>query len=286
MSYAIIEELPHRVWVMGGLFGAASHQFGPATALEKLSTFSRLGPGWSNGIGDPISPIALSVAAMLINKISDAGFTQTDAFPAVDGGVSVALYFPYGGDLSFRINPNALIDIDSEAEPDFEPIENKNFLEVFELLEPFSVTPWNSSYCSTSPIMMNTSNAFTANRLRAQVMGAVSRLSTENALTAQVVPYAIMRSCTYRQITIDPVIFWQFDSAILPQGVQLVHERSDTSDPCHVNIKGLEKRQSKKFFKRLQKQQQLIFRICASQGEQLATPEDLKREREAFFSQR
>ena len=67
---------------------------------------------------------------MLINKISDAGFTQTDAFPAINGGVSVALYFPLG-EFIFRINPNALIDIERETEPEFEPIEHKNFLGVF-----------------------------------------------------------------------------------------------------------------------------------------------------------
>jgi hypothetical protein len=70
----------------------------------------------------------------------------------------------------------------------------------------------------------------------------------------------------------------------LPQGVQLVSELSDTGDPCHVNIKGLNKPQSKKFFKQLQKQQSLIFRICSPQGERIATAADLKRERDTFFS--
>jgi hypothetical protein len=192
MSFAIIKEMPHRAWLINGLSGdTGSRQFAPTTTLEKLATFARLGHGWSNGEGEPLSPIALSVAAFLVNRMSDAGFTQTDAFPAVDGGVSVVLYFPHGGDLSFKVNANAGIDIDSEGEPDFEPIEDKNILEVLELFESFSVSPWNLSYCSTFPITMNMRDAFTANPLKAQVMAAVSRLSTGGALMGRLVPYAI-----------------------------------------------------------------------------------------------
>jgi hypothetical protein len=90
----------------------------------------------------------------------------------------------------------------------------------------------------------------------------------------------------YSAVSSDPPVFWQFDSAILPAGVQLVEEVSESGDDCHINIKGLTKRESKKFFKRLQKHSVLTFWICSDQGPRIASPTDLKAARDAFFQTR
>lgn len=44
-------------------------------------------------------------------------------------------------------------------------------------------------------------------------------------------------------------MFWRFSTDILPDGYQLEKEPSLTGDPCHFNIKGLSRRESKRVFK-------------------------------------
>ncbi len=46
-----------------------------------------------------------------------------------------------------------------------------------------------------------------------------------------------------------PPIFWEFDSASLPEGSEAMCEIGDTGDPCHYNIKNLSKNRAHKFFK-------------------------------------
>jgi hypothetical protein len=63
----------------------------------------------------------------------------------------------------------------------------------------------------------------------------------------------------------------------------LRHERSETGDDCHVNIKGLTKSQSKAFFESLQKTQKLAIKICDSFDQARDfTAADIERELEAY----
>jgi hypothetical protein len=48
-----------------------------------------------------------------------------------------------------------------------------------------------------------------------------------------------------------PIIFWEFEENILPEGYSLEKETSDSGDVCHHNIKGVSDSQAGKIIKGL-----------------------------------
>lgn len=59
-----------------------------------------------------------------------------------------------------------------------------------------------------------------------------------------------------------PTIYWEFDEGILPSVCHREMTIGAGEDPCHENIKGLNKNQSRQFFKRQTSNNLALFRIC------------------------
>lgn len=59
---------------------------------QKLHSFKSLDTGWCYGEGVPISDAIVALACQLNDAAWSAGFHATDAFPGIDGGISLTLY--------------------------------------------------------------------------------------------------------------------------------------------------------------------------------------------------
>lgn len=52
----------------------------------------------------------------------------------------------------------------------------------------------------------------------------------------------------YSDIADEPIIFWQFETDILPNGCHIDYKVSTTGDMCHCDIEGLGNNEARRFF--------------------------------------
>jgi hypothetical protein len=79
----------------------------------------------------------------------------------------------------------------------------------------------------------------------------------------------------YPEVVGFPIVYWLIQSSQLPQKTRIEPEVSDTGDPCHVNLKGLTKNESKKFFKDNYKPENIF--ICDNDQPVVCTQEILEK---------
>lgn len=60
--------------------------------VTKMESFQYLPVGWHYGEGRPCAPEVLRQALLLHNTIIALGFSETDAFPGIDGGILLTVY--------------------------------------------------------------------------------------------------------------------------------------------------------------------------------------------------
>lgn len=76
--------------------------------IEKIQSFSNFTQGWSFGEGVSFTPTILLKATQLIKTAHALGFTETDAFPGLNGEVMVTIYL--GADYwEFTLEPDETI---------------------------------------------------------------------------------------------------------------------------------------------------------------------------------
>lgn len=62
------------------------------TTADKIRGFGSLVAGWHYGEGGPCPPIAIYLAVRVDAMLREAGYSETDAFPATDGAILVTGY--------------------------------------------------------------------------------------------------------------------------------------------------------------------------------------------------
>lgn len=84
---------------------------------KKIKSFFNLSPGWNYGEGKEIDFDIISLAVNLHNTILYYGFTETDAFPGLDGEIRITIYHKdyY---FEFTINENQTVDYCKELKDD------------------------------------------------------------------------------------------------------------------------------------------------------------------------
>ncbi len=65
---------------------------GYLTTEKKLNEFLSLPVGWHYGQGGPISHRLVDLAKQIVYRAFLLGFSSTDAFPGVDGGILITVY--------------------------------------------------------------------------------------------------------------------------------------------------------------------------------------------------
>ena len=66
----------------------------------------------------------------------------------------------------------------------------------------------------------------------------------------------------YAAIAGDPPIYWEFSENVLPAGCHHETKVEAGKDPCHENIVGMNKKQSRNFFKQHTGTRLSLFTIC------------------------
>jgi hypothetical protein len=78
------------------------------STIEKIQSFGNFTQGWSFGEGVPFAPSILLKAMQLIKTAYALGFTETDAFPGLNGEVMGTIYL--GQDYwEFTLEPDEML---------------------------------------------------------------------------------------------------------------------------------------------------------------------------------
>lgn len=144
----------------------------------KLIGFAFLPEGWHHKEGVPAKEHALKTALVILNDLEEVGFSRTDAYPGLDGGVMVSAYdLPDSYD--FDVKPSGLITVAHErGDEDVFYQEKMTVKEVRGKIKEFGVSQCHTSDC----LISGTTTAGSTGDLRVtpsrtQKMVPVSQLS-------------------------------------------------------------------------------------------------------------
>lgn len=113
--------------------------------IQKLRTFSALGPGWHYGEGESPSADTIRSVEQLLLFAHSYGLPETDVFPALDGGI---VFNVYKGDhiLGFMVEADGRITFTHEIDDeDVDLQDNIDLAEAIRLLAKHAPTLWKSS---------------------------------------------------------------------------------------------------------------------------------------------
>ena len=122
------------MWLMG-----FCNAFIEDDVSRKLREFSALGTGWHYGEGVEIAQTALDVARRLNLEGGQLSLVERDAFPGLDGGVTVKFY-EGSRVLELTVHPDGTIDYIDEIDrgPELGSDANVSIEEVIEKLQAFA----------------------------------------------------------------------------------------------------------------------------------------------------
>ncbi len=156
---------------------------------KKIREFQDLPEGWHYGDGHPLSYEVFNEALELHRFLLQLGFTKTDAFPGVEGDISITVY-KQENYICVNINLDLTADIIVEInDVEVLDIENIALSEVRRYIMEVSVQIWGSSVSSTQNILMKQGVDFITQRLRKILETAEYQSSKESVLTILEEPF-------------------------------------------------------------------------------------------------
>ncbi len=144
--------------------------------IQRIRELGELRAGWNYGKGQPVSETVIQLGEEMAGAAMNYGLTRLDAFPGIDGQLTVAIYIS-DADHSFQIHPSGEVVYWQETDPNSDEV-TVGFNEAIEMIKMLS---WNSCITSTSGTGTGPTSIFVAKPLSPQVMVAGSPWLTMNA---------------------------------------------------------------------------------------------------------
>lgn len=140
----------------------SQHFHAPASShptVLKMESFQNLPHGWHYGEGGPCAPSVLEQAIRLHQEIINLGFSTTDAFPGVDGGMLLAAY--EGAEyFTFRLEVDGSITYYRETQDvEVDEQERLTWAQALAILRTYRAGTWTPSDSYISDTMISIGNA-------------------------------------------------------------------------------------------------------------------------------
>ena len=119
---------------------------------RKLCSFKHLAPGWHYGEGGPIDSDTIRLACQINKAAYFAGFRETDAFPGLDGCISLTIY--HCDDFyELILNPEGKVTfVHERGSQELMYLQSISVHKAIALIEEFSPLLWKTTYESFTKI--------------------------------------------------------------------------------------------------------------------------------------